>query len=378
MHNTKYFDPHRHSTWLEAFFDLIFVVAIGDLTEILSETHEAHLDPLQFLKFVLIFIPLWWIWASHTMYANRFDADDRKHRLATLLIMFLLLIISGLIGKRFLANFELIVACYAGTKFIIAMMYFVSRQRHKESGALTTVVGWTVLGGAAISLASVLFAAPQRYAVFYLGIAFDLLAFIVFLKHRLRAIPAHTKHLIERVGLLTIIILGESISSLASGLADFEWTAEKLMTATTGFVMITSIWWVYFDSFNLLSEQKFATGHSILYSHLFVFIGLSILASLVRHAIVDDMAPADFRVLSVIGAVSFFLGKQYAYFKQRPELRSRLLVNTLMVFVLIGLALLLPRTDHMLMGMTASVICYALLSLRYQKDPSARHEATRL
>lgn len=377
MQNTKYFDPNRHATWLELFFDLIYVVTIGDVTHILSHTHEGHLDPLQFWKFVLIFIPLWWIWASHTMYANRFDADDRKHRLATLLIMFLLIIISGLIGQRFLASYEAIVVCYAGAKYIIAAMYFVSKRRHKESAELTTAVGWTILAGASISLASILFPPPQRYGVFYLGIVFDLVAFIVFLPRPLRVIPVHTEHLIERVGLLTIIILGESISSLSFGLGNISWTVERMLTAATGFVMISSIWWVYFDSFHLLSEQKLTTGHSILYSHLFVFIGLSILASLIRHAILDDMVLSDFRVLSVIGAVCFFIGKQYAYFMERPELRRRLVVNTLVVFVLTGFSLLLPRTDFILLGLTATVICYAFLSLGYQKIPPARHDHRR-
>ncbi len=374
MHNTKYFDRNRHATWLELFFDLIFVVTIGDVTHVLSHTHEGHLDPLQFWKFVLIFIPLWWIWASHTMYANRFDADDRKHRLATLFIMFLLIIISGLIGERFLASFEVIVVCYAGAKCIIAVMYFVSKQRHRESVALTTAAGWVILAGATINLAAILFPAPQRYGVFYFGIVFDLVAFIVFLRRPLRVIPVHTEHLIERMGLLTIIILGESISSLSVGLADISWTVERLLTAATGFVMISSIWWVYFDSFHLLSEQKLTTGHSILYSHLFVFIGLSILASLIRHAILGDIALSDFRVLSVIGAVCFFIGKQYAYFMERPELRPHLVVNTLIVFVLTGFALLLPRTDYILIGLTAAMICYAFLSFRYQNVPTLHHD----
>ncbi|WP_201800339.1 low temperature requirement protein A, partial [Enterobacter hormaechei] len=99
----------------------------------------------------------------------------------------------------------------------------------------------------------------------------------------------HTEHLIERVGLLTLILLGESVISLSAGLANINWTVVRLMTAATGFVTISSIWWVYFDSFHLLSRQKLATGHSVAYSHLFVFIGLSILASLIRHAILDDM-----------------------------------------------------------------------------------------
>jgi low temperature requirement protein LtrA len=377
MHNTKYFDPNRHATWLECFFDLIFVVAIDDVTHILSHTHEGHLDPLQFWKFVLIFIPLWWIWASHTMYANRFDADDRKHRLATLFIMFLLIIISGLIGQRFLASFEAIVVCYAGSKYIIAMMYFVSKYRHKESVALTTAVGWVIVAGATISLASILFPAPLRYVVFYLGILFDLLAFISFVRRRLQVIPAHTEHLIERVGLLTIIILGESVSSLSIGLANISWTVERLLTAATGFVMISSIWWVYFDSFHLLSKQKLTTGHSVLYSHFFVFIGLAILANLIRHAILDDMVVFDFRMLSVIGLVCFFFGKQYAYFIERPELRSQLVINTLVVFVLAGFALLLPRTDYILLGLTAAVICYAFLSLKYLNVPLAPHRHPR-
>lgn len=372
MHNTKYFDPHRHATWLELFFDLIFVVTIGDVSHILSHAHDGHLDPQQFWKFVLIFVPLWWIWVSHTMYANRFDADDRKHRLATLVIMFLLIIISGLIDQRFVAGFPAIVVCYAGSKYVVAVMYFVSKQRHRESVGLTTAVGWVIVAGATISLASILFPAPQRYVVFYLGIVFDLIAFIFFLPRRLQEIPVHTEHLIERVGLLTIIMLGESVYSLSAGLANISWTADRMLTAATGFVMISSIWWVYFDSFHLLTRQKLTTGHSVLYSHLFVFIGLSILASLIRHAILDDLVVFDFRVLSVIGLVCFFLGKQYAYFMELPELRFYLTVNTVVVFVLAGFSLLLPETSSILLGMTATVILYAFLSLKYLRIPSGR------
>lgn len=51
--------------------------------------------------------------------------------------------------------------------------------------------------------------------------------------------------------------------------------------------------------------------------------------------------------------------------------------NTLVVFVLTGFSLLLPPTDTMLLGLTATVICYAFLSFRYQKVPPARHDQPR-
>jgi hypothetical protein len=89
------------------------------------------------------------------------------------------------------------------------------------------------------------------------------------------------------------------------------------------------------------------------------------------------MVVSDFRVLSVIGAISFFIGKQYGYFMERPELRPQLIINTVAVFVLGGLALLLPGTSYILLGLAAAVICYAFLSLTYLNVPRGRHDQPR-
>jgi hypothetical protein len=64
--------------------------------------------------------------------------------------------------------------------------------------------------------------------------------------------------------------------------------------------------------------------------------------------------------------VLFFLGKQYAYFMERPELRPYLISNSLIVFGLTGLSLILPSIDYVLMGLTATMICYMLLNYRYR------------
>jgi hypothetical protein len=68
----------------------------------------------------------------------------------------------------------------------------------------------------------------------------------------------------------------------------------------------------------------------------------------------------------VIGTVLFFLGKQYAYSMERRELRPYLVSNTLIVFWLTGLSLLLPRIDYILMGLSATMICSVLHDFRYR------------
>lgn len=362
----RYFDPHRHATWLELFFDLIFVVALRDAGEILSETHGGHIAPQQFLHFVLVFLPLWWIWAGHTIYANRFDTDSRQHRLSTLLIMFLLIVISAQITAGAQDHYALAVACYCGARLIIAVMYLVSKRKHHDRGGFATTVGTVFAVGAAISLSSVLLAPPWSYLVFHGGIVFDMVA-LVLLNRRLHLVPAHTPHLVERVGLLTIIMLGESVISISAALAGIAWNPSNVTAAISGFVMVSAIWWIYYDSFHLLERRKLTTGHSILYSHFFLFVGLAILAALIRHAILGGLDPADFRQMAAGGTVLFFLGKQYGYYLEVPELRPYLLSNTAAVFALTALVLMLPLGPvATLVGITVTMICYVLLNLRYR------------
>jgi len=125
------------------------------------------------------------------------------------------------------------------------------------------------------------------------------------LNRRRHVVPAHTPHLVERVGLLTIIMLGESVISISAALADIAWNQSNVMAA--------------------------------------------------------------------VGTVLFFLGKQYGYYMEVPELRPYLLSNTAVVFALTALVLMLPLgLEAMLVGITATMICYVLLNLRYRHLVLAR------
>jgi len=74
----------RHATWLELFFDLVFVVAVAQLASSLSHDLTLH----GFLVFCGLFVPVWWAWVGYTFYADRFDTDDVVHRLLMLGGMF--------------------------------------------------------------------------------------------------------------------------------------------------------------------------------------------------------------------------------------------------------------------------------------------------
>src|SRR5258708_12370263 len=72
-------EEHRTSTVLELFFDLVFVVAIGS---VVSEWHhtigDGHIAG-DLVRYLLVFMGLWWAWMGFTWFANFFPVDDAPY-----------------------------------------------------------------------------------------------------------------------------------------------------------------------------------------------------------------------------------------------------------------------------------------------------------
>ena len=109
--------------------------------------------------------------------------------------------------------------------------------------------------GAVISISAVLLDGMAKLVVFYLGIVVDAL-WQIYLRDKLNERPIHREHLVERIGLLAIIILGESMIAMVGSLSDVNWDVMDIVSATTGFFLIGAIWWIYFDSFTTLERRE--------------------------------------------------------------------------------------------------------------------------
>lgn len=369
----KYFVKHRHATWLELFFDLVFVAAIGFVTHNLAHTHDNHLSVGQLIKFPLHFIPIWWIWASHTMYCNLFDTDSRHHRMATLVIMFLFVLIPPLLKGDSSSHYVYFACVYMCIRLIIAGLYLSSQNKHKDGARLAKVTGTAFIIGALISGSSLFFGEPVRYILLYAGIAFDLL-YPLSKKTQSDKLPTHLEHLVERTGLLVIVLQGEAMISLVSALQNVNWTPLSMCTALCGFIMTGAIWWIYFDSFHKLERaNRTLTGNSILYSHLLLCMGLIILANVIRHAILQDLENPYFSFLAITGMCLFYLGKQIPYYILFPVLRTYIIINSVICVAITIISTFLPRTEYSLMGMTLAMLIYSMFNLYWvlPKDTSA-------
>ncbi len=365
MPSLQYYVKDRHATWLELFFDLVFVASISVITHHLVHVHDGHIEGKQILLFFSEFIPVWWIWATHTLYSNRFDTESKINRLSSLLIMFLMTSLSALLGEGLFDDSIGFIGFYILIRAVLAGMYFTSSQHFEETQSYTQIMGMTILVGIAISAISIFFGSPIRQIIFLGSIALEMIA-TAYISTRRNLLSVHRSHLVERVGLLSIIILGESVISLVSGLSGLDWNQFDILAALTGFLMIGAIWWIYFDSFNTLERAKYIQyGFALLYSNVLSLLGLGILSSLIRHAILNDLAMRDFQLLAILGMSLFYLGKQITYYLAFPIFRINLLINTIVCVSITIFSTFLPRPEYVLIGMTLGMFFYVYSNFKW-------------
>ena len=266
----------RSATWLELFFDLCFVVAVAALARGL----HSEPDLGGFLRFFGLFVAVWWSWMIFTWYGAAFDNDDVIYRVTVLAAMLLILGLAAsveTVGVEPAASVGFVVA-YALMRLLLAGLFLRARRYAPlHIRRFVTIYAVGNAAGAAVWLSSLLVPEPARYGVWAMGLFVELLGPILAVNALSDPkISFHPRHIPERYGLFTIIVLGESVLAVAVGTADTNWEPAAVLTAALGFVIAACIWWLYFDhvgssGIELGPTPAFLWG----YGHFAVYAGIA-------------------------------------------------------------------------------------------------------
>jgi low temperature requirement protein LtrA len=275
-------DEMRRATWLELFFDLVFVAAVGQLAMALS----AEPTTARFFEFLGLFVPVWWAWMGFTFYANRFDTDDLVYRLLLLVAMFGVAVLATTIPSVFDGATRGFPLAYVAVRLVLIALYARASRHVPEARALVRVFLGTFSFAVLIWFASLAFDAPWAYVLWGVALALELSAPIRAWRF-LPDAPIDRRHLPERFGLLTLIVLGESVLAVVLGVSKVSWDAGSAGAALTGFLVAASLWWIYFDFLDegALTARGIFGGLTYTYMNYFVVAGLTALGVGVKLAV---------------------------------------------------------------------------------------------
>jgi low temperature requirement protein LtrA len=314
-------NEERHATWLELFYDLVFVVTISQLSHYLF--HDVSLS--NFFGFLFLFIPVWWSWVGTAFFATRFYSDDIKHRLLLLLQMggagAMAVNISGAFSNTF-SGFAL---SYAFMRLILVIEYvrvFRATTINITSKSLPNplikryIVGFSI--AAIIWLVSAFVPVIEtRFVLWVIGLIVDFATPITAGKLHSRFAP-DISHLPERMGLFTLIVLGEAIAGIITGMTAQVWDVYSVVVASLGLCISFSLWWLYFDSsgrlpIHILKEKgNIAIYYIWLYTHFPLVVAITAVGVGIRRLVSSDQhsALANSDLWLICGSVSMSLISQ--------------------------------------------------------------------
>jgi len=236
-------EGERHASWLELFFDVVFVVAIAQLAHELVDDHSLR----GFAVFAALFLPVFIAWQGFTIYADRFDTDDIVFRLAMFAAMLAIAALAVQIPDVADGESTGFVVAYVVLRSLMVALYLRSYRHVPQARPLIAryAAGYSL--GIAVWLASLAFLAPQRYVLWGIALAWEFSLPSLFRRYH-AAIPVSVSHVPERFALFTIIVLGETIVAVALGTAGSDWARESAVAGAVGFVAAAALWWIYFGT----------------------------------------------------------------------------------------------------------------------------------
>jgi len=236
----------RRVTWLELFFDLVFVIVIGQLTHKLS----GEISFTGFLHFVFLFVPAWWVWVAGSYYVEYWETDDVSMRMVMFALMLPVVGLALFVHDALEASVRGYALSYASARVVIAFLF----ARAGRYDARSRTIAWSYAAGfltvAVLITCSLFVSHHTRITLWVIALLTEFLMPVVLTLGIRNQLPhrRETSKLPERFGLFTIIVLGETVVNVFQGLwGVHDITPGLFMTGALGMAMAFEWWGIYFD-----------------------------------------------------------------------------------------------------------------------------------
>jgi low temperature requirement protein LtrA len=241
-------EEERKTSYLELFFDLVFVFAFTQVTALIIE------DPsLQgFARSALVLAMVWWAWSAYAWMTNAIDVENPVTRL----IMFAAMAAGFFMALAVPDAFQDEAAWFAVAYFVVRVLnstLFAWGVR-EDPGNLRATLRLTpwFLVAALVALVGGFVDADYRAWVWLASLVIDVVGTLTVARLEWRVSPSHFA---ERFALIVIIALGESIVAIGVGTAHVERDATYALSVLVAFAGVAALWWAYFDFTALAAER---------------------------------------------------------------------------------------------------------------------------
>jgi low temperature requirement protein LtrA len=363
-------EEHRASTPLELLFDLCFVVAVsqagGQLHHSLAEHDVGH----GIIAFLFVFFALWWGWVNFTWFASAFDTDDVPYRLATFVQIAGALVVAAGVPAAWHDDLTTIVVGYVLMRLaMVAQWLRAARtdEAHRPT-ALRFALGITI-----VQIGWVLrLVVPESWFIpgFLVLAAAELL--VPVWAERATSTTWHPRHIAERYGLFTLIVLGESVlaatNAIQEALSSGHGIGGLISVAVAGLVIVFSMWWLYFDQPGHRRLAQFRHGFAWGQGHYVIFgsaaaVGVGLELAIDHDTHTGELGALGSALALTVPVALYLLSVWLLHIGPRNECRP-IAIGFPLAAVLVLAASFTPAPVHVTAVLVAALVVTSVLATR--------------
>jgi low temperature requirement protein LtrA len=241
----------RAVTPFELFFDLVFVFGFTQVTTLMAAHPSAH----GVLRGMLVLAAVWWAWGAYAWLATTISLEEGSTRLVMIGVMAAMFVAALAAPNAFGDTGVLFASAYLIVRILHLVLYAVAARG--SPALLDSVIKLTPTGvaGPLMILGAAFVDPPLKEAIWAAALLLDFAGPLFQDAEGWQLSPGHFS---ERHGLIFIVALGESVVALGVGGGQLDLDVRTLVAATLGIIVVTAMWWMYFDVVAIVAARRLA------------------------------------------------------------------------------------------------------------------------
>jgi low temperature requirement protein LtrA len=354
-------------TYVELFFDLVFVFALTQLSAYLYDNQT----PLGALEGAIMVCALWWAWVSTTWVTNWLDPVKLPVRAAVVALAFASFVMSIAIAEAFGERawtfaISYIVLQVGRTAF---MVWATARHDRRVSRDFACVLAWTLLA-ALLWLIGALLPLAWQLPLWAAALAVELLGTILGFpvprlgRVLLEAWDVSGPHIAERTSLFVLIALGEGLLVTGFAFVATESSPASVVAMATAFVAAAATWWIYFDHGERVGAEAMESSQqpgrlartAYTWVHLAIIGGIVLLSVGDKESLGHPDAGGTAATLVILGGPALFLVGSVLFRRTMERRWARAQLAGIAVLAVIAAAMAVWPLDALRLSVVAAVV----------------------
>jgi low temperature requirement protein LtrA len=307
-------DGPARVSFLELFFDLVYVFALTQISHLILE----EMSWRGLAQALVTFGAVWWAWMYTTWFANWADPERVQIRILLLLVMLASMLMAVALPHAFEDGGALFAFAYVAIQ--VGRTLFLSWIQHRTEGEsglnMLRIAIWFMVSGLFWIGGALLAEGMERLAWWVFALAIESTG--PFALYRVPFLGRSTMqdwnisghHMAERAALFIIIALGEGIVVTGATFAGGEITRLNTAAFLIAFASSVMMWWVYFD----LGAKR---GAELIAHHAepgrvgrnaYTYLHIPIVMGMIAAAVADELLLAHPRGHAELPLVAFGCG----------------------------------------------------------------------